>query len=211
VIGAAGKNAAILAGLGAVGVAVLAGVFWEDIAVQYHLWRLQQYPAYLMEVVRCPEGTVERRSVRAYLQTHAGAEALFSAYIRRFEEQYEPVEECNFQRLETVRSAVICIINSADGRPCGFVYDLRWPEHLQCSGWRARSDTDEAWVRGFAELLEHLEGRSTRLPGYPSLSFVVMPVEKAWALHRPFQGQDVYQSQRPRSKYACLVQRVTTL
>jgi hypothetical protein len=88
-----GRNVATLAGLGAVGVAVLAGVFWEDVAFQYYLWRLQRYPAYLVEVVKCPEGTVKRRSLRAHLQTPTGAEAFLSAFICKFEAHYEPVEE----------------------------------------------------------------------------------------------------------------------
>ena len=76
---AVGRTAAVLAGLGAVGVGILAAVFWKDFAVQYHLWRLRRQSGYLMGIVEEPEGTRPRRAIRLFMESQDGQVALLQA------------------------------------------------------------------------------------------------------------------------------------
>jgi hypothetical protein len=48
---AVGRKAALLTGLGAVGIAIFAGVFWSDLAAQYYLRNLREQPASLEEAL----------------------------------------------------------------------------------------------------------------------------------------------------------------
>jgi hypothetical protein len=78
---AAGSKVALLAGLGTAGVAVVGGILWKDIAAQYHLHHLRREPSYLLEIIEEPEGTAERRAVRAFVVKPEGRRALVSAFV----------------------------------------------------------------------------------------------------------------------------------
>jgi hypothetical protein len=62
-----GRTVAIAAGLGLVAVLALAGIYRTDLAVRYHVWRLERDPAWLAKIAGRPEETAARRAIREHL------------------------------------------------------------------------------------------------------------------------------------------------
>ncbi len=75
-----GSAIALLSGAGVIGISVLGFPYWKDIAAQYHLYRLRSNVDYFLEILEEPEGTPERKAVRAFLRSGEGKDALFRQY-----------------------------------------------------------------------------------------------------------------------------------
>ena len=77
-----GKRAAAIVGIVAL-LAFTIGVTlsWQEIQVQYHLYRLRNEPGYLTEVVSAPEKSIQRSAMIEYLETDDGKERLFDVYL----------------------------------------------------------------------------------------------------------------------------------
>ena len=54
---------------------------WQEIQVKYHLYRLQNEPDYLKQVVSAPEKSIRRSAMIEYLGTVSGKERLFDLYL----------------------------------------------------------------------------------------------------------------------------------
>ena len=58
-------------------------VSWEDLVVKRHLGRLRADPGYLRELVRVPDGTLERNALLVYLELTEGRRALLELYLEQ--------------------------------------------------------------------------------------------------------------------------------
>ena len=54
---------------------------WQDIQVQYHLYRLRNEPGYLKEAVETREDDSQSAAVTKYLDTASGKRRLFEVYL----------------------------------------------------------------------------------------------------------------------------------
>lgn len=79
---ATGRKVALVAGLGALGVLVGAAANWQNVAVQYYVYRMGREPDYLLELIERPEGTVQGAAVRKFLSSDPGPQALLALYLR---------------------------------------------------------------------------------------------------------------------------------
>ncbi len=75
-----GKAIALFTGAGVIGIAVLGFIYWKELAAQYHLYKLRSNADYFSEILEEPEGTPQRKAVRAFLRSDEGKEALFRQY-----------------------------------------------------------------------------------------------------------------------------------
>ena len=75
-----GKTVAAVAGLC---VLTLALLFWRDIAIQYHLYRLQSNPDYLLTSAQSSEESASFLAVQKYLGTPKGKLKFFDLYLDR--------------------------------------------------------------------------------------------------------------------------------
>ena len=62
-------------------IAVGPALYWQEIQVQYHLYRLQNEPGYLKEAVETPEDDSQSVAVTKYLDTANGKRRLFEVYL----------------------------------------------------------------------------------------------------------------------------------
>ena len=62
-------------------VAIGPALYWQEVQVQYHLYRLRNEPGYLKEAISAPEKSIQRSAMIEYLGTAGGKERSFELEI----------------------------------------------------------------------------------------------------------------------------------
>ena len=78
-----GKAVSFLSGLGVLVVAVVAVVYWHDLATSYYGWKLRKHPDYFLEVLGEPATVPKGKAVRRFVKSEEGCLVLMRAYAKK--------------------------------------------------------------------------------------------------------------------------------
>ncbi len=189
-----GRNLALLAAGGVVGVVALALVFLEDMVMAYHLYRLRADPQLVLELVEAPEGSPREAAARAFAKTPEGQRVL--------------VEEIRYVVLDKVLSADVrtTVLEGLVWLGDGYASYFQWGRRFVGRYGIELGNIDAARLRRTASVLETLDGAECTLPEYPQLHFTFLRGASAvTSLAPPFRREAT--SLPAPGQLACLIRR----
>ena len=156
-----GRTIVFFIGAGVIGIVVVALVFWKDLAVHYHLYRLRSNPDYLREIIQADEESPEHAAIHAHLETQKGVE-LFNLYLSTIEEEIKEAASRTW-----VQGAVV-------------VFDNYWMIGFRShrGGSTSHGPLTSSWQdelrKSLSSYVSHLAGEQFMSEDYPELRFAFL-------------------------------------
>ncbi len=108
-----GRTVAVLSAIVVVGVVLLAFVFWEDLAVNYYVYRMQSDSDFLNEVVGDLESRVKEQAFERFTKNPRAVPMLIQSLHEQRWDAYDAYDAYDGERAPNVAQTLVMIGKSA--------------------------------------------------------------------------------------------------